>query len=416
MRKFLVVLGFELKNYLKDKAFLIVTLLIAFLGAGALFLPSIVDLSDVLPVPAHEGKQQVVEDEEEQEEEVHIKYYISDDKKLVPGELWGNFFEEGTYQFVSADKVEKAVKKHEEDETVGFVIHSLNNVDYFVINKAMTDMNGVMMQELLSTAYQMNFCLENQMDYETFTQVLEPDVQVKENILGKDTESNFWYCYIFEILIFMMIVMYGQMIAVAVTSEKSNRSIEVLVTSTSPVSLLFGKVVAGAIAAVAQVGVVFLAIFGSYAANRQAWGGLLDMVLHVPGSVMLTFCFFGLGGFLFYAFLFGAMGALVSKTEDISKSVSGIMMMIMVVYFVSLTQLGNVDGIPIKILSFLPFSSYSAMFARIAMGSVSMIQVIISGVILVASIIGAGWLGAFIYRRGTLRYGNPIKLKNIWKE
>ena len=143
-------------------------------------------------------------------------------------------------------------------------------------------MNGVMMQELLSTAYQMNFCLENQMDYETFTQVLEPDVQVKENILGKDTESNFWYCYIFEILIFMMIVMYGQMIAVAVTSEKSNRSIEVLVTSTSPVSLLFGKVVAGAIAAVAQVGVVFLAIFGSYAANRQAWGGLLDMVLHVP--------------------------------------------------------------------------------------------------------------------------------------
>lgn len=416
MSKFLVVLGFELKNYLKDKTFVIVTLLIAILGGGALFLPSFVDLSDVLPVPAHEGKQQVTKEDETEEEEVQIQYYISDDKQLVPKELWVNFFEEGTYKFVSQDMVEKAVKKHEEDDAVGFVINSLSDVDYYVINKGMTDMNGMMMEELLSTAYQMNFCEENQMDYETFTQVLEPDIQVNENILGKDTESNFWYCYVFEIFIFMMIVMYGQMIAVAVTSEKSNRSIEVLVTSTTPVSLLFGKVVAGALAAVAQVGVVFLAIFGSYAINRDAWGGLLDMVLHVPFSVMLTFCFFGLGGFLFYAFLFGAMGALVSKTEDISKSISGIMIIIMAVYFISLTQLSNVDGIPIKILSFLPFSSYSAMFARIAMGSVSTLQVIVSGIILVASIIGAGWLGAFIYRRGTLRYGNPIKLKNIWKE
>lgn len=56
------------------------------------------------------------------------------------------------------------------------------------------------------------------------------------------------------------------------------------------------------------------------------------------------------------------------------------------------------------------------MFARIAMGSVSMVEVVISGVILVASIIGAGWLSAVIYRMGTLRYGNPIKFTKILKE
>ena len=74
------------------------------------------------------------------------------------------------------------------------------------------------------------------------------------------------------------------------------------------------------------------------------------------------------------------------------------------------------DGIVIKVLSFLPFSSYSAMFARIAMGSVSSWEVIVSGVILIVSIIGAGWLGALIYRMGTLRYGNPIKFTKILKE
>ena len=65
-------------------------------------------------------------------------------------------------------------------------------------------------------------------------------------------------------------------------------------------------------------------------------------------EVLLAFAFFGLGGYLFYAFLYGAMGALVSKTEDISKSISGLMVVIMLVYFFSLFQLTDIDGNIIK--------------------------------------------------------------------
>ena len=140
------------------------------------------------------------------------------------------------------------------------------------------------------------------------------------------------------------------------------------------------------------------------------------MFLHVPAEVLLAFAFFGLGGYLFYAFLYGAMGALVSKTEDISKTVSGLMMVIMVVYFFSLMQLTNIDGTIIKVLSFLPVSSYSTMFARIAMGTVASWEIIVSFLILVASIFGAGVLGAKIYRMGTLRYGNPISLTKALKD
>ena len=104
------------------------------------------------------------------------------------------------------------------------------------------------------------------------------------------------------------------------------------------------------------------------------------------------------------------MGALVSKTEDISKSVSGLMMVIMIVYFFSLFQLTNIDGSVIKILSFLPVSSYSTMFARIAMGTVAVWEIVVSFLILVFSIGAAGVIGAKIYRMGTLRYGNPIKI------
>ena len=321
---------------------------------------------------------------------------------------------EGTWQYVTEENIEEAVKAEEID--AGFVIRSYDEMDYYVLNKGLMDMEKDMLESALVTAGQMKYCEEHNLDFTEMNSIYNKEIVVNEEILGKDTESNFWYCYAFEILVFMMIVLYGQMIATAVTVEKSNRSIEVLVTSTTPTSLLFGKVIAGAIASVVQVGVILLSILGSYQLNRESWGGMLDMVLDIPGEVLLTFAVFGLGGFLFYAFLHGAMGALVSKTEDVSKAIGGLMMVIMIVYFLSLMQLSNVDGIIIKVLSFLPFSSYSAMFARIAMGSVSMAEVVISGVILLISIIGAGWLGAIIYRMGTLRYGNPIKLTKILKE
>ena len=141
----------------------------------------------------------------------------------------------------------------------------------------------------------------------------------------------------------------------------------------------------------------------------------VDM-FNIPAEVLISFAFFGLGGYLFYAFLYGAMGALVSKTEDISKSSGGLMMVVMIVYFIALLQLTNVDGIAMKVLSFLPISSYSAMFVRIAMGTVNTWEIIVSFVILVASIFGAGILGAKIYRMGTLRYGNPIKLTAALKD
>ena len=164
-----------------------------------------------------------------------------------------------------------------------------------------------------------------------------------------------------------------------------------------------------------QLGLILAAVLGGYGMNHTFWGDALDMVLDIPGEVLAAFAVFGIGGFLFYAFLYGAMGALVSKTEDINKTAGTLQMAIMFVYFVVLFQLQNPDGIVMKVCSFLPFSSYSAMFVRIGMGTVAMWEIVVSAVILFASIFGVGWLAAKIYRMGTLRYGNPIKLSTALK-
>ena len=274
----------------------------------------------------------------------------------------------------------------------------------------MFDENQVVFEEVLTTIHQQQFCEEQGIDYTSFMQQYNAEVDCTEKILGKDAEDNYWYCYALVIVIFMMIILYGVMVATSVTVEKSNRSIEVLVTSIDAKYLLFGKVFAGATAAIVQLGLILGAVLGGYAINHVYWGDALDMILDIPGSVLGAFAVFGIGGFLFYAFLYGAMGALVSKTEDINKSAGTLQLVIMLVYFAVLFQLQNPDGIVMKVCSFLPFSSYSAMFVRIGMGTVAVWEIVVSAVILFASIFGVGWLAAKIYRMGTLRYGNPIKL------
>ena len=410
MNRFLVVLKYELKEYFTNKVFMGLTIALALLGAAALFLPRFVDMSGFTGVETVGGADDADEDQGEKD----IFLYV-DQVGAVRAEILQEMFPEVLWQAAEdSDALQKAVESQE--AAAGFLVTGNTEYEYFVFNKSMTDRNAVMFEQAMKLFYRMDYCQERGMDLEEISLMYDVPITVTEQILNKDSGSNYWYCYLLVITVFMLIVYYGQMIAVSVTNEKSNRAIEVLVTSTSSNSLLFGKVIAGAIAGVFQMGVLLGVILLAYQVNREQWGGVLDMVLYIPGEVLAAFAFFGLGGYLFYAFLYGAMGALVSKTEDVSKSVSGLMVVIMLVYFFSLVQLNNVDGEVIKVLSFLPVSSYSTMFARIAMGTVAAWEIVVSFLILVLSIAGTGLLGAKLYRMGTLRYGNPIKLGAALKD
>ena len=413
MRKFGIVLKYELKEYFSSKAFVIVTVLIALAGAVLLFLPRFVDLSDFTGVKVV-GKDKESGEEEPGKEDKDLFLYL-DAAGILKEDVLKGLFPNVEWK-AAADRTELSKAVQNQTAEAGFVITGLTEYEYYVYNKSMSDSNPYMFEEAMRIFYRTAYSAEQGWNLEEIETMYNVPITGSEQVLNKDTGENFWYCYILVILVFMLIVLYGQMIAVSVTNEKSNRAIEVLVTSTTPNSLLFGKVIAGAIGGLCQAGLILGAILLSYRVNRDFWGGQLDMFLHVPASVLVTFAVFGLGGYLFYAFLYGAMGALVSKTEDVSKSSSGLMVIVMAVYFFSLVQLNNVEGPIIKVLSFLPVSSYSTMFARIAMGTVAPWEMVLSFVILVASIFGAGVLGAKIYRMGTLRYGNPIKLGTALKE
>ncbi len=415
MRRFLTVYEFELKSYMKNKSFVITTIVLAVLLFGAMFLPRVFDMSDMLGIEStktEDGKK----DTEDKNKEDATRLGLVDEEGLFADlsmleQAFGD--DVNIVKLNDVRELEKAVKK--EEITAGFDVKDDLHYEYYVLNREMFDENQAVFEEVLSMMHQQRFCEEQGIDYASFMAEYNAPVDCTEQILGKDAEDNYWYCYALVIVIFMMIILYGVMVATSVTVEKSNRSIEVLVTSIDAKYLLFGKVFAGATAAILQLGLILAAVLGGYAINHTFWGAALDMVLDIPGEVLAAFAVFGIGGFLFYAFLYGAMGALVSKTEDINKTAGTLQMVIMIVYFAVLFQLQNPDGIVMKVCSFLPFSSYSAMFVRIGMGTVAMWEIVVSAVILFASIFGVGWLAAKIYRMGTLRYGNPIKLSTALK-
>ncbi len=419
MKKFLTVYEFELMSYLKNKSFVVTTIVLAVLLFGVMFLPRVFDISDMLGIESTKTEDVSGEDtnaEDTGDVEATTGLGLVDEQGVFADVtvLEQAFGKDVTFQVMKNEKeLKRAVEQ--EDVAAGFDVKDDLHYEYYVLNREMFDENQAIFEEVLSMMHQQRFCEEQGIDYASFMAEYNAPVDCTEQILGKDAEDNYWYCYALVIVIFMMIILYGVMVATSVTVEKSNRSIEVLVTSIDAKYLLFGKVFAGATAAIVQLGLILAAVLGGYGMNHTFWGDALDMVLDIPGEVLAAFAVFGIGGFLFYAFLYGAMGALVSKTEDINKTAGTLQMAIMLVYFVVLFQLQNPDGIVMKVCSFLPFSSYSAMFVRIGMGTVAMWEIVVSAVILFASIFGVGWLAAKIYRMGTLRYGNPIKLSTALK-
>lgn len=405
MKNFGTVLSFELKEYFKSKGFVITTFVIALLAIVGISLPRFIDFGFDKGL---EGKIESMFSTDESE------VVIYDENGNLSKDLVMQAFPKAQY-VNSVSEVEDAIKNRDNKIDKGFVITGPTSYKAYVYNSEMFSSEDTVVSQLMSVSEGMKYAAEHNIDYAQLQSSMNPQINKEDIILGKDTQANYWYCYALVIVVFMMIIIYGQMIATSITTEKSNRSIEVLVTTTDSNSLLFGKVIAGAIASIFQMGIILGSALITYRMNRELWGGMLDPVLNIPNDVLITFLVFGLLGYLFYAFIYGAVGSLVSKTEDISKSSGGVMMIIMVVYFLSLIQLSNPDGIVMKVLSFLPFSSYSAMFSRVALGTVSIVEVIISAVILVVCVLGAGFLAAKIYRMGTLRYGNPIKLSAALK-
>lgn len=406
MKQFLTVLKFELNNYFKNKSFLITTVLIALVIAGVIIVPTLIPgLLD--NINGSKDAQIVQEEVEESSEQYGIMApeKVKESLSLFPAK-WVDYTDE--------DAMKEAVEKDEIE--AGFILRDNGEVTYVVNNLGMGDSNIMEQFRQCVLAYEKEqYLLEKGLTPEEIHQSERAFVTVTPEVLGKNSVNNFWYTYVLVFVVYFLILFYGQMIAVSVTTEKSNRAIEILVTSVNSNSLIFGKVLAGALAGIIQTVIILGTGFAAYMAVGEAWGGILDRLFDIPSRVLIAFGVFGILSYLLYAFIYGMLGALVSKTEDISKSSSPVTLIYVASFLVAMFGLNVSDSMLIKVASFIPFTSGNAMFIRISMGSVDTWEILVSLILLAGTCVFTGILAAKIFRFGTLNYGNPIKIMRAIK-
>lgn len=386
-------------NYFQSKSYMIGTLVLAIIFIIGLCIPSFIKFNQF----NLDGKAKT------------STYGIVDTQQLIKDTQWlSEYVSNSEWRMIeSREALEKGIQ--EEVYKAGFIVNSSTNFEYLVNNSSFDDEIQEGFRSAMSNLNRKIVLEEKGMNYDEIESIYNMPIISEQVILGKDSVGNYLYTYVLVFVLYMMIIMYGQMIAVSVTTEKSNRAMEILVTSTSTNSLIFGKVIAGTIASVLQVGVVLLSGMMSYQINVESWGHRLDFLFNIPSHVLLTFAVFGTIGYMFYASIFGALGALASKAEDVSKSISSITLIFVAVFLVAILGMTNSESMLMKVASYIPFSSCMVMFIRVAMGSVTSLEIIISLAILVFSTIIIGLIGSKIYRMGTLRYGNRITLSSALK-
>jgi ABC-2 type transport system permease protein len=225
------------------------------------------------------------------------------------------------------------------------------------------------------------------------------------------------------ILIYLCLFIYGAQVMRGVIEEKTNRIIEVIISSVKPFQLMMGKIIGVGLVGLTQFGawiilsIVATKIVGHTIASTP--GGLmsaLSVLQTIPfGKVLGCFIFYFLAGYLLYSALFAAVGSAVDSETETQQFMFPITLPLLFTYILSVSILFRAPDSPLAVwLSIIPFTSPVAMMLRLPFG-VPTWQLALSMLLLVLGFLFATYVAARIYRVGILMYGKKASYKELVK-
>ena len=409
MKQFFTIFKHELSQYFKNKIFVITTLILILAVSGFLFAPRIGEIIN---------KSKNAESSEEKKSEVLVKSDNANLEKLLPA-IAASFPQQNVkITNDSVDEIKKQIK--EQSVEFAFVLSSdLKSYTYLANVSALQDPNLNTMDNLLKTLYSHAYLKKHGLNDTQIAEVQNPNITHTIESISEDGTKNFWYAYVMVFVLYMVIMMFGQKVAMSVVTEKTSRAMEILITSASPVALMFGKILASSVAGIFQITAIFGSAFISYNINKSYFEtkAVINTLFNFPATLVGYLLIFFLLGFLIYSFLFGAMASTVSKIEDLSSVVMLIQIIFVAGFVVSTNAMtsGDVNSELMKGLSLFPLTSPMAMFTRIAMSEVPGLEILLSVAFLILATILIGYIAAKIYRVGVLMYGTRPTLGKIIK-
>ncbi len=235
-------------------------------------------------------------------------------------------------------------------------------------------------------------------------------------------EAAFFMAYVMWFILYFAILVYGVQVAGAVVEEKSSRVVEVLVSSLKPFELLAGKVIGvGAVglfqlsiwAIVARILIdrqeTILKVFGVDVPSGGGVVAIPEIPLDTIGVLLLYFVL----GFFLYATMFAAVGAMSSTESEMRQAQQPIVILVVIPALLAFGALNEPDGTLATVLTLVPLSSPIAMPMRWAVSAVPITELLLSVAILVATSVLVTWLAGRIYRVGILMYGKRPSVREL---
>lgn len=251
----------------------------------------------------------------------------------------------------------------------------------------------------------------------------------EETMESTSSGINYVLGLVFGMILYMLLILYGQMVLTSVVEEKSSRVIDVMVTSSTPFQIMMGKILGIALVAVTQIAIWALLVIAAskflvpalfsdnvVMANDMMLASIVGTLTDTSYLAMLFGCLllFVVGGFLLYAALYAAAGSAVDSVQE-GQQYNTIIMMPIILAMLVMTTIFNDPNSPLAFwASMIPLTSPIVMIARIPFG-IPTWEIVVSLSVLYVSFVLLTWLAARIFRIGIFMHGKRPSWRELWQ-
>ena len=405
MRDLKTVIEFSINDMIKRKSFIISTLIILALIVIGFNIPNIISMFS-----------------DDAESSGESKILIVDSTNLFEGTLPSlNYMELGynvqvANNEVSFEDIKNRIENNEINEAM--IIEQKEDGTYKLryIVENMTQVASVpedLMNAInaLYTNLQISKLGLTQEQIATLTPNFEFTIEQTEE---QEVSGNLFVIMLLSIVLFYAIYFCAYQVSSSITTEKTSKIMETLVTSTSPRTIVLGKTIGIGIVGLIQICVIVAVALASAKAflDPELLNTVLDMSMMTPYLAIMTIIYFILGYFA-YALLYALTGSTVSKPEDIQSANTPVAILSVVGFYLSYFTMMNPTSELNQFAAIFPISSPFCMPFRIMMGIASTSEIILSIVIVIVTILIIAQVAIKIYSSAILNYGTKMTFRDI---
>lgn len=402
MKDIFTVMKFTIKEMVKRKSFIISTIIILLLIIVGFNVPNIIK---ALKGEESTKKILIVDSENVFEGQLNLLESMDFDYEV---EIGNNSYDEIKNKIEDGD-IDSAIlveKKENEDVKIRYIVENttmMEKVPEDIVNTINNLYSNIQIRKLGLTSEQLK----------TLSADFKFEIEQTEE---KKAQGNVFVMMLMSIVLFYAIYFGAYQVSTSITTEKTSKIMETLVTSTSPRTIVLGKTIGVGLVGLFQL--IFIVATAFVSAKTFLDKELLDSVLDMSNITIslgiITIVYFILG-YATYAFLYALTGSTVSKPEDIQSANSPVALISVVGFYLSYFTMMNPTSNLNFYASILPVSSPFCMPFRVMMGLASTKDIVISIAVLVITILIIAKVAIKIYSSAILNYGTKMSFKDIVK-